>query len=422
MRLKLEDKLVRALAPGDYHDEVRRRLVLRVRPGSRRYVVRYRLPGGEPQRLTVGNAMVLPLADARKRAKELLADVDKGIDPRAKRLADREARKQRQLGERVGKAIDSWLKDEKLGPAPRWKGGTEGATWAMPHVRRLKRTLGDKRLADLTARDLERFRSEPTAAATRNKALTVARLFLRWARRKGLLEADPTAGLTKEPEAERTRTRTDAELRALVRGFDPTRYGRAVRLLALTGLRRDEVLQALWSWLDLEHGIMTIPPEAEKSGRRRGEPRRVALSPAAVQLLKDQRAELLRQGLRAAEHVFATSTGAAPHADALKPILYRLRGRRSNGLPPSKDKRAKKRQAVLGEDVTIHDVRRTVADRLLNQLGASPWIVDHVVLGHARPKLLRTYMPTLPLGEAREALTRWAAALAEILAAKAARA
>ena len=96
-------------------------------------------------------------------------------------------------------------------------------------------------------------------------------------------------------------------------------------------------------------------------------------------------------------------------------MLYRLRGRRSNGLPPSKDKRAKQRVAVLPDDVRVHDIRRTVADALLNRIGVSPWIVDHVILDHARPKLLRTYMPTLPLGEARDALQRWADELATIL-------
>ena len=67
------------------------------------------------------------------------------------------------------------------------------------------------------------------------------------------------------------------------------------------------------------------------------------------------------------------------------------------------------------DDVNIHDIRRTVADALLNRIGAPPWIVGHVVLGHARPKLLRTYMPTLPLGEARDALERWGRELAAML-------
>jgi hypothetical protein len=69
--------------------------------------------------------------------------------------------------------------------------------------------------------------------------------------------------------------------------------------------------------------------------------------------------------------------------------------------------------------VTIRDLRRTVADALLNRMKAQPWIVDHVVLGHVRPKLLRTYMPTLLLDEAREALERWGEELERILAVKA---
>jgi integrase len=70
---------------------------------------------------------------------------------------------------------------------------------------------------------------------------------------------------------------------------------------------------------------------------------------------------------------------------------------------------------VLPHDVRIHDIRRTVADGLLNRIGAPPWVVDHVVLGHVRPKLLRTYMPTLPLNDARDALRKWGEQLDLIL-------
>jgi integrase len=272
----------------------------------------------------------------------------------------------------------------------------------------------------LTPKDVERFVSAPEAAATRNRRLTALRLFFAWAKRKGLVEADPSASLGKEREMERSRTLSDDELRALIHGFDGTRYGRAVRLLALTGLRRDEVLGARWQWLDTEAGTLSIPPEAEKTGKARGEPRPVALSEQAVALLAEQRAAQLAEGSRS-PWIFATTTGERPHADVLKPILYRLRGRRSNGRPPSEGKRGKKREAVLPADVSIQDARRTVALRLLNDLGVPSWIVDHVILGHVRPRLERVYMPTLkgkPLDEARAALTTWAEALAGILAAK----
>jgi hypothetical protein len=80
-------------------------------------------------------------------------------------------------------------------------------------------------------------------------------------------------------------------------------------------------------------------------GRVGDEVRRAALPPQAVALLAEQRSALFEEGIRS-EFVFATTTGQRPHSDSLKQVLYRLRSRRSNGLPPSKDKRAKPRSAV----------------------------------------------------------------------------
>jgi integrase len=389
-------------------------LSLRIEPtGRKTFYARYTF-GGADRRFKLGPHPAVTLKAARKAARGKLALAASGSDPQAERERLR-------VGTHVSAAIAAWLADTKQGPVARWKGGLEGGTGRsfLSHVRRFEREFGARRLVELTTRDVERFVSGPIAAATRNRTLTALRGFFFWAGRKGLIDADPTATLTKEREVERSRTLTDPELRALVRGFDATRYGRAVRLLALTGLRRDEVLGAKWAWLDAEAGTLTIPPDAEKTGRSRGEPRRVALSPQAVALLADQRAALFAEGVRS-EFIFATTTGERAHPDALKPILYLLRGRRANGQPASTDKRAKVRAVLLPADVTIHDVRRTIADALLNRLGAAPWVVDHVVLGHARPRLLRTYMPTLPLDEARAALTRWAAELDRIVSAWAA--
>jgi hypothetical protein len=48
-----------------------------------------------------------------------------------------------------------------------------------------------------------------------------------------LIDADPTSGLKKEREEERTRVLSDAEIRTLIQGFDASRYGPAVRFLFL---------------------------------------------------------------------------------------------------------------------------------------------------------------------------------------------
>ncbi len=398
----------------EWIDTDQRGLVLRVRRGQMVWFVRY-LFEGQARRYRIGEHPEIGLSGARKLASVVRGRAAAGDDPQAERRTKRETARRRRLGETVGGALASWLKDGKQGPLGRWRGGLEGgsARASLHHLRRLDRMLGKKLLSEVTPREMEKVVTASEAPATRNRALCAFRGFLAWAIRSSLIEKDPTSGLKKEHETARTRVLTDDEIRTLITGFDPTRYGRALRLLFLTGLRRDEVLGMKWSWLDLEKGVLTIPPEADKVGRIRDEPRRAGLPPLAVTLLTEQRAALFAEGV-SSEFVFATSTGGRPW-DSLKPILYDLRGRRPSGKPSSQHKLAKKRVAVLPDDVTIHDIRRTVADSLFNRIGAQPWVVDHVVLGHARPKLLRTYMPTLPLKEAREVLQKWGEELAGIL-------
>ena len=206
-------------------------------------------------------------------AKKALGKVANGEDPQAEKRAKREAVRRRRMGETVSAALASWLKDEKQGPIGRWKGGLEGgsARAALSHIRRLDRMLGNKLLSEVTPREIERVVLASEAPATRNRALCAFRGFLAWAIRHGLIVKDPTTGMVKEHETARTRVLSDDEIRTLINAFDRTRYGRALRFLFLTALRRDEVLGLKWSWIDMEKGMLTVPPEAEKSGRVRDE-------------------------------------------------------------------------------------------------------------------------------------------------------
>jgi integrase len=411
------DKLS-ANAEGEWVDSEERGLRLRVRSGLMVWSVRYLSPMGHV-RYTIGEFPAVGLAKARQLARVAKGAKAEGKDKQAEKREERQEARQRKLGETVKGAVASWLKDRKAGPVAFWKGGLGGGTARSftPHVNRLVRDHGDELLVEIEPATIERFVTAPEAANTRNHALTVLRLFLAWARRKRLATAAKVEELLEDVKRERTTERArvlvDEELRTLVQGFDATRYGRAVRLLALTGLRRHEVLAMEWDWLDTGRAVLTIPREADKSGKLRGEAREVPLSDAAVALLAEQRAAQFAEGIRS-NYVFATSTGERPHRDCLKPILYRLRGKRSNGTT-SRDKRAKKRTAELPADVTIHDVRRTVSNTLRKRLAVPPAVVDFVVLGHTRPKLLRTYMPELPIDEARPGLNAWAAELARIV-------
>jgi hypothetical protein len=115
-KLHLTDKSVPALAARgrqtEYHDTVLRGLVLRVTDsGCRTYGVRYRF-AGQPRRLHIGDARVLTLAEARHKAREMLADAVKGSDPVELRESERRtAEEARRKSERtVRKLAELWLK------------------------------------------------------------------------------------------------------------------------------------------------------------------------------------------------------------------------------------------------------------------------------------------------------------------------
>jgi hypothetical protein len=78
------------------------------------------------------------------------------------------------------------------------------------------------------------------------------------------------------------------------------------------------------------------------------------------------------------------------------------------GIPPDSRRRCSSALRLV----------RTVASRLVEDVGCDAFVVEHVILGHVRPKLMRTYMPSLkgkPLQAARAALSTWADMLDGIL-------
>jgi len=407
--LRFSDPWLKALkpeaTPAEFRDSAQPGLVLRLEASGRRtFVCRY-THEGRRRRFTIGAYPDVKLKDAREEAQRKRGQSALGTDPQAAREAKRAA-------DTVGEAIDAWLASAETRS---WRLRTRESF--MSHVKlRLRPELGSVRLQDLTRAHVLAMLDPMPGAVNRNRALTTARMLCRWLVWRGDLTTDPTAGIKRLPEEARGRTMTDDELRAFVRGFDRTRWRHYVRVLFLTGVRRDELLGARWDDIDRERGIWTIPPAAEKAGRaRRGGPRKVMLSTVALRELAAQRERNMARGHGAAEWVFPTAAGNRPHRDAVKPTLNVLRGLRANGQKPSTDKRAPKREAVIPLDVDLHDARRTLADRLLNVQGVSAYVVDVGVLGHSKPALLGVYAPSAPLSETRAALEAWAVELARIL-------
>jgi integrase len=109
-----------------------------------------------------------------------------------------------------------------------------------------------------------------------------------WVLRQGMVDSNPVMG-TEPPSEERRRDRVlSAEELASVwqaAGAVGDEFGAIIRLLMLTGQRRDEVAAMAWSEIDLERALWTLPAVRTKNCREH----EVPLSRHAVALLPPRR-------------------------------------------------------------------------------------------------------------------------------------
>ena len=208
-----------------------------------------------------------------------------------------------------------------------------------------------------------------------------------WAVARDIIAASPCAGV-KPPTAERSRDRvlTDQELRAVWQAADKIggTFGALVRLLILTGQRRDEVAGMRWSEIDLEGRRWTLGPSEFEDNR----PHEIPLSKPAIAILT----ALPRIGNR----FVLTSTGDAPSSG------YSKGKRRFDSLlPPDMP------------DWRLHDLRRTVASGLA-RLGINLPVIEKV-LNHASGSfagIVGVYQKHEFSEEKRRALDAWGAFVA----------
>ena len=118
-------------------------------------------------------------------------------------------------------------------------------------------------IASLLA-EVERL-SGPVAA---NRARAALSAYFNWLAREGYIDTNPVSFTNKAIEAgARVRTPNEDELRTILLALRDDDYSAIVRLLILTGLRRDEIGSLCWSEVDLDAAIITLPPARTKNGR-----------------------------------------------------------------------------------------------------------------------------------------------------------
>jgi integrase len=260
--------------------------------GAKTYYLRYRTIAGTTRTYKIGRDYQLLPDQARKLARDALAQVREGKDPAAEVKALRKAATLADLRDRYM---------EEHGERKRSAGNDRG--YWKNHI---LQGLGERTKVQLLTHEQVRLwhlrHPKPTTA---NRALEVLSKAMdmaeAWgARPKG---TNPCRGIKAHAERKRVRYLSPDELAGLRSGlilWDQHygtgsirwRFAQLVRLLLLTGARLANIMEARWAWVNWERGLLVVPPEDHKTGGTTQEPLLIQLGPRALEILRElQRAQ-----------------------------------------------------------------------------------------------------------------------------------
>ena len=365
-------------------------LVVQPKPsGAKGWAVRYR-HGGMPRKHTLGPYPAIDLKTARELASKALRAVAEGRDPGREKIQQRAANPDtvesvaRQFLDRHCKHVNRPRTAREtqrlldLHVLPRWRS-------------RLLRDITRRDVLDLLDRVVDG--GKPIAA---NRTFSAVRKMFNWAVARDIVAASPCAGV-KPPTAERSRDRvlSDSELRDVWHAASKMGgpFGTLIRLLVLTGQRRDEVARARWSEFDLDGRLWTLARERIKNDT----PHDVALSKSTIAILK----ALPRNG---SEYVLTTN-GEAPSSNYAK--------------------NKQRLDALLPDDMPawrLHDIRRTVASGMA-RLGVNLPTIEKI-LNHRSGSfagIVSVYQRHDFADERRRALEAWGAHVERLIGHKTAK-
>ena len=410
---KAVDALIsRAKAEGKtryiFDSELKGFAALATKTGTCNYFFEYRLKGagGSPKRVTLGRHGALTPDEARRRASIELGNVARGTDVAQERKDARARLKAgtfRDLSESYF-AVNG--RQEKTGE---WK----SRHWKETHTMLEKSVypmLGSKAPDAITKPELAALINKTKAhshSVARRLHETLRPLF-GWAFASGTIQTNPMTGLPcPKPVEARDRVLSDEEIKALWQAAieQSWPFENVIKLLLLTGQRREEVAGMRWREIDLDAGQWTIAKERCKNGKAHT----VDLHPEAVRLLDplgDEAASRLMK--QSAEEDFVFSTTGRTSVSGFSKIKARIDVRM---------------QQFLGDKFQpwrIHDLRRTAASGMA-ALGFQPHVIERVLnhVSGAQGGLVGVYQRHEYREERKRAIMAWGARVMQIVSAEA---
>jgi len=365
---------------------------LRVRAsGVHTWMIQYAI-AKRTRRVVLGLLSALDPGKARATAQKLLAQVRLGKDPAADKAHARAA-----AADTFGALLPRFLRYQSARLRPRSYVETERylTVDAKPLHGSPIEAVTRRTIADRLAKT-----EESSGAVTRNRVRSALSAYFTWLAREGYVDANPVAFTNKAEETARDRVLSDEELRIIWQALADDQFGAIVKILMLTGMRRDEAGGLRWNELSPTLPLITLPPERTKNEREH----LVPLSNPVREILRAQPRRAMADGTPW-EHVFGNAAGRG----------FQNYSRAKAELDA--------RIAAAGHELehwTLHDFRRSLSTALHDRFGVLPHVVE-TILGHAgghKSGVAGTYNKALYLEERRRALERWGAHIIELVTGK----
>lgn len=394
MSKKLTNSVIKAVkATGkdyDLNDHQVDGLALRVsRRGIKTFAFRYYKTKGKAARFSIGryDPQTMSLERARAVARKARQLATEGQDPK---LANRQDDGVVTFTDAVNRWYRQQIEDQRK------------SAKARKRILELHATpvLGDNPIHAIRRLDivelLEDLRDVKGLGAQVNRVQAAIAGVFTQALSDGLIAMHPASGIKRKVNEEARRQQTELTLDHILKIWRATEGWNTlaapiIRLLILTGARREEISALSWPEVDLEKATITIPATRFKGKRDH------------IYCLPRQGVELLTNTQRwIGPYVFSARSGRSPFRG-----WRRMAGKlltRSGLVDPD------------GESLawTIHEIRRGVATALGEHLHTDPFIIS-LILGHSRKALqgvTAEYDKSERLDDRRRAIDAWGTLLA----------
>lgn len=361
--------------------------------GSKTFVAQYNV-GKQTKKMPLGKIGAIDLGQARALAKDTLAKARLGGDPVGAKL------EQRQKLEDVvtfgSVKLQEFLAHQQRKQKPRSHVET------LRHLTKHAKPLHALDVAKIELRHvaalLDAITEGPGPVAS-NRTRNSLSAYFRWLCSKGIIDKNPVAFTGEAIEnGPRERTPSIDELariwHALPAPDGRSRdYGAIVKLLMLTGARRDEIADLRWSEIDAENALITLPPHRTKQKQEH----RIYLTQAMLDILTVLPHRATNHDGTARDFVFGT--GKNPQ--------HGFQGFGGTQNPKQEVNARLQAKGTPVEDWDYHDFRRSMTTIMCERLGIEPHIAD-LSIGHlVGSKVSRVYNRAQYAEPRRRAMQTW---------------